>query len=1280
MSDVIMQYRAMLDGSQFASEAGKMNSHLHQMGISTGTATANLGPLGTILGTLANPMTAVALGITAIGAAFVGSIQSAAAFETAMSGAKKVISLDSGTNADEYFSKLGAGLQELSTRAPVAANDLAALAAVGGSLGVSSDAILGFAESAAQMSVAFELPAEEAATAAAKILNAFGQPIDTANMQALGNVMNQIGDSMAATESEVLDFTNRASFLNTTMGLSVAQVATLGGTLISTGLTAEVAASGIKSALNTLTSESSKTGGMDNWAKLMGTSVDELKTKIAGDLPNTLIETANKIADIEDPVLRFQTAVAMAGSEGAVALLKLAGQQDVYNSALEETIAQWDKGQKGESGGMAKTFEANSDTFNAQMQIVSNAVTYASVAVGNVFLPALTSAASGLSSFIVGAVQVGQALGSIVTGSQYFAAVSNAATNMGNVVKAVVTNFTALWGPAWDALGGGSTAMGALSIAFNVLTLPITLLWTAISSVVGIFASLLTAMQPVAEFMGNVLGTAISTASTYLQAFVEVITETVTKSSTFQAIVTAIESVQEGISSAVDTIKGYFSDMFSGIDPTGPLGNLLNSVIDTIKNSELGQFITKVAGEGFFGEVADRAAQIDQAKQLAAEEGEAAAQARRDAEQEATKRQQNADEAIKLAEAAEQGKKEGEAKADAYVEAYGSGMDAGMQMLNGKWVSQQQGRGTYGGMFGRDAGTTTTKLDSGLELELQYINDKAGTKASLWIDGQKVSETSAGLSAGASEADIINGLLKDAGIIGAKEGNILELSGDTAQAAILKQKLQIEFDYTGIEEFGAQFKSRLENEGQVIATEGSKAAQDTYSSLLDNFREPAVEKLGEVLDEVNKLAAERPLAASEYQLFGQTYKEHLLDNITQMKPYLEDEMADLAKKGTDAFSDHSFSDEERADMLGMKPWLEALKEKSPEEFAKAGGDSWLAFIKAIESGASSGELEKIFSELSEKIAKTTLTTFGTSTAKKFDLAAWLKNPDRTLVADWQDFAKNVFQPALIDATTTSLKDLNLGLGDGYRAGKDLLEAFKAVAAVMPELFTGEQLMALQKYNGSLDGTKTTLEAMSVKIDKSNSNLKEFKETIELCEPLSEDLFAQWQEGETSGAFFESYVGASYGTNFENYLKKLSEQYASTADSAQRLNDAHNGIYTAPGTDLTLDIDTVQAGQNLDGITTTLDGILEKTKTPMYLSIGSVAPEGTTTDLEKIKSDITSIQKSVKLTVDIDRVNFDTLLKDIAAAHSMPVTVDVSANAGQIRALVDAAISEALAAM
>ena len=75
MSDTTLQYQAMLDASGFATGAQQITSQLGKMGIQTNAATANLGALGTVLGTIASPATAAALGITAIGGAFVFLIE-----------------------------------------------------------------------------------------------------------------------------------------------------------------------------------------------------------------------------------------------------------------------------------------------------------------------------------------------------------------------------------------------------------------------------------------------------------------------------------------------------------------------------------------------------------------------------------------------------------------------------------------------------------------------------------------------------------------------------------------------------------------------------------------------------------------------------------------------------------------------------------------------------------------------------------------------------------------------------------------------------------------------------------------------------------------------------------------------------------------------------------------------------------------------------------------------------------------------------------------------------
>ena len=231
MSDTDLAFRATLDGSGFASGAQNINNQLQQMGFHTQTATGGLGGIGTMLGTMANPATAAALAVTALGGALVGSAQSAAAWQTSMTGVAKTTGLG---GAD--LAELSDQLLTMSTNMPVAASGLAEIAQAGGSLGIAKEELAGFTEVAAQMGVGFEMSAEQAATAGAKILNAFGQEMDTENLRSLGSVVNAMGDSFAATEPQVLDFLNRASFLNTTMGQSIPQVAALGTTLVSAGM------------------------------------------------------------------------------------------------------------------------------------------------------------------------------------------------------------------------------------------------------------------------------------------------------------------------------------------------------------------------------------------------------------------------------------------------------------------------------------------------------------------------------------------------------------------------------------------------------------------------------------------------------------------------------------------------------------------------------------------------------------------------------------------------------------------------------------------------------------------------------------------------------------------------------------------------------------------------------------------------------------------------------------------------------------------------------------
>ncbi|HPM25962.1 MAG TPA: phage tail tape measure protein [Methanothrix sp.] len=445
MSDTDLAFRATLDGSGFASGAQRINGQLQQMGFHTQTATAGLGGVGTLLGTMANPATAAALAVTALGGALVGSAQSAAAWQTSMTGVAKTTGLDGAELAE-----LSDQLLTMSTNMPVAASGLAEIAQAGGSLGIVKEELAGFTEVAAQMGVGFEMSAEQAATAGAKILNAFGQEMNTENLRSLGSVVNAMGDSFAATEPQVLDFLNRASFLNTTMGQSIPQVAALGTTLVSAGMEAEVAATGIKSAINMLTSETSKKGGMDNWAKLMGTDVDTLKGKIAEDLNGTLIETANVIAGMADPTERFQAAVAAAGTEGAPALLKLAGAGEDYAKALGMSNSEWEN-----ATSLQKTYDAQMSTVTSQWTIFTNTLSMASTSLGTGLLPYLADALGLMTDVAKIGMKVGEVIGSWNLGEKASAVFKNSPIGMLLTSDTVTDAVSGAWGDLknWAGIG-----------------------------------------------------------------------------------------------------------------------------------------------------------------------------------------------------------------------------------------------------------------------------------------------------------------------------------------------------------------------------------------------------------------------------------------------------------------------------------------------------------------------------------------------------------------------------------------------------------------------------------------------------------------------------------------------------------------------------------------------------------------------------------------------------------------------------------------------------------
>ncbi|MBR4738066.1 MAG: phage tail tape measure protein [Rhodocyclaceae bacterium] len=166
-------------------------------------------------------------------------------FEAAMADVAKVVD-----GTEEQMQHLTARIKDMTRTLPLAASELAHIAAAGGQLGVPIEKLETFVRLAAKMSTAFGMSAEEAGQAVAKLTNIFGLPIE--QVEKLGDAINTLGNTTAATESSIVEVLTRIGGTAKQFGLSAEQASALASTMLSMGVSAQVAGTGINAILNKL--------------------------------------------------------------------------------------------------------------------------------------------------------------------------------------------------------------------------------------------------------------------------------------------------------------------------------------------------------------------------------------------------------------------------------------------------------------------------------------------------------------------------------------------------------------------------------------------------------------------------------------------------------------------------------------------------------------------------------------------------------------------------------------------------------------------------------------------------------------------------------------------------------------------------------------------------------------------------------------------------------------------------------------------------------------------
>lgn len=301
-------------------------------------------------------------------------------FETAMAGVKKVTE-----GTPEEYERLIGSLKTLSSQLGIMPDELAKIAATGGQMGIAMERLPEFTEMAAHMSVAFGMTADQAGEMAAKTANVFGLQID--GMRDLGDSINTLGNTTAATESEIAEVLMRIGGSAKQFGLSANEAAALGAAFISLGKTPEVAGTAINALLQKLQNSKNGTAEFQAALKDLGLSAEELAAQITSHPQQALNDFLNQLSKL-DKQSQAETIGQLFGAEYADDIALLTGSLNTYADALNQV-----SDRQKTFGAMQKETDAALSTSAKKIDQARANISNAAIELGNALLPAISTAA-----------------------------------------------------------------------------------------------------------------------------------------------------------------------------------------------------------------------------------------------------------------------------------------------------------------------------------------------------------------------------------------------------------------------------------------------------------------------------------------------------------------------------------------------------------------------------------------------------------------------------------------------------------------------------------------------------------------------------------------------------------------------------------------------------------------------------------------------------------------------------------------------------------------------
>lgn len=320
-----------------------------------------------------------------MGDAIIDGLQSASdeaiSFESAFADVRKTIDA-----SEEEYAAFNEQIKQMSLEIPVAAKELAGIAANAGQLGIHNENVMGFVRTIADLGVASNLTGEQAATMLARFANITNMPQD--QFSNLASAIVDLGNNFATTEAEIVEMSMRLAAAGEVVGMTEPEILALATTLSSVGIEAEAGGSAFSKVMVEISAAVSSGGAMlDNFAAIAGTSAEQFASKWRNEPAAALqqfIEGLGQIHKSGGDVFGVLESIGVSEVRMRQALLSSATAGDLLsramntaNDAFRENVALTDEATKRYA------------TTESQLQILQNNYDLLKIEIGEALLPVL---------------------------------------------------------------------------------------------------------------------------------------------------------------------------------------------------------------------------------------------------------------------------------------------------------------------------------------------------------------------------------------------------------------------------------------------------------------------------------------------------------------------------------------------------------------------------------------------------------------------------------------------------------------------------------------------------------------------------------------------------------------------------------------------------------------------------------------------------------------------------------------------------------------------------